>query len=116
MVVALNKFSTGMIAIIILLELNLFSWMDAYVVERKAPEAVATSLLSAFPGESNAAKASNVLLTASVAAFLVSKEIYLIDGEFFEMLCIFGAYYVWFSGGKDMAAAYFADKQKVFGL
>ncbi|KAJ3367168.1 atp4 subunit B of the stator stalk of mitochondrial F1F0 ATP synthase [Kappamyces sp. JEL0680] len=83
-----------------------------YSTERKAPDVVATSLLSAFPGDSLAAKSSNVLLTASVAAFLVSKEIYLVDGEFFEMLCIFGAYYVWFSGGKDMAAAYFADKQK----
>lgn len=84
-----------------------------YPVEQKAPEVVATSLISAFPGESLAAKSGNVVLTASIAAFLISKEIYLIDGEFFEMLCIFGAYYVWFSGGKEAAAKYFADKQSV---
>jgi F-type H+-transporting ATPase subunit b len=84
-----------------------------YPVEQKAPEVVATSLISAFPGESLAAKSGNVVLSASIAAFLISKEIYLIDGEFFEMLCIFGAYYVWFSGGKEAAAKYFADKQSV---
>jgi F-type H+-transporting ATPase subunit b len=70
-------------------------------------------LISAFPGDSLAAKSGNIVLTASVAAFLISKEIYLIDGEFFEMLCIFGAYYVWFSGGKAAAANYFAEKQSV---
>lgn len=89
-----------------------FSHPPGYL-EKKSPEVVATSLISAFPGESLAAKSSNILLTASIAAFLVSKEIYLVDGEFFEMLCIFGAYYVWFSGGKETAAAYFADRQSV---
>jgi hypothetical protein len=81
--------------------------------ERKAPAVVAASLLDKFGGDSPAAKAGTFTLTASIAAYLISKEIYIVDAEFFELLCLFGAYYVWYSGGKDAAASYFAGRQKV---
>jgi hypothetical protein len=47
---------------------------------------------------------------------LISKEIYLIDAEFFEMLSIFGAYYIVYSGGKDGAVAYFEERKNVSGV
>jgi hypothetical protein len=75
---------------------------------------VAQSLLEKLPGDSLAAKSSTFMVGASIAAFLVSKEIYIVDAEFFEMLCLFGAYYVWYSNGKEVAAQYFKDKQQVF--
>jgi F-type H+-transporting ATPase subunit b len=69
--------------------------------------------LEKLPGDSLAAKSSTFMVGASIAAFLVSKEIYIVDAEFFEMLCLFGAYYVWYSNGKEVAAQYFKDKQQV---
>ena len=74
---------------------------------------VASSLLDKFPGDSVAAKSSSVLVTASVAAWLISKEIYLLDAEFFEMLSLFGAYYIMYAGGKDGAVAYLEGKRNV---
>jgi F-type H+-transporting ATPase subunit b len=79
--------------------------------ERKEPSLVATSLLDKFAGDSLAAKSSTVMITASIASYLISKEIYIIDGEFFEMMCLFGAYYVWYSNGKTMAKDYFKGRQ-----
>lgn len=79
--------------------------------QRPAPAAVAGSLIDLFPGSSPAQKSSAVLVSASVAAWLVSKELYLIDAEFFEMLCIFGAYYILWSGGKEGAIAYFEERK-----
>eukprot|EP00842_Homolaphlyctis_polyrhiza_P001656 jgi/Hompol1/2491/HPOL_002926-RA len=76
------------------------------------PKAVAGSIISMFPGDSLAAKSSSVLVTASIAAYLISKEIYVIDAEFFEMLALFGAYYVWYSGGKEGAAAYLEGRKQ----
>ncbi|KAJ3231632.1 atp4 subunit B of the stator stalk of mitochondrial F1F0 ATP synthase [Chytriomyces hyalinus] len=73
--------------------------------------AQAQSLINIFPGETPAAKATSVLLSSSVAAYLVSKEIYALDGEIFELAAIFGAYYMWYSGGKEGFVEYFSDKQ-----
>ncbi|KAJ3021133.1 atp4 subunit B of the stator stalk of mitochondrial F1F0 ATP synthase [Thoreauomyces humboldtii] len=81
------------------------------VPSRPEPKVAAESLIKLFPGANLAAKSGSVLVTASVAAFLISKEIYLVDAEVFEMACIFGAYYLWFSGGKDGAVEYFNDKK-----
>ena len=58
-------------------------------------------------------KSSGLMIAASIATYLISKEIYLIDGEAFEVLCIFGAYYVWYQGGKEMAKDYFKERQQV---
>lgn len=85
-------------------------------VERQEPSVVATSLLEKFAGNSLAAKSSTVMITASIAAYLISKEIYIVDGEFFEMLCIFGAYYVWYTNGKSIAADYFKGRQDVISI
>ncbi|KAI8621742.1 hypothetical protein BC830DRAFT_1092705 [Chytriomyces sp. MP71] len=80
-----------------------------------APEPNATAqaqaLINLFPGETPAAKALSVLLSSSLAAYLVSKEIYVLDGEIFEVLTIFGAYYLWYAGGKEGFVEYFSDKQ-----
>ncbi|KAI9205122.1 uncharacterized protein BJ171DRAFT_581329 [Polychytrium aggregatum] len=87
--------------------------LRAYSTETKRPEPkeVAKAILDKFPGNNPVSKSGTVLLTASVAAWLVSKEIYIVDHEFFEMLCIFGAYGLWFQGGKDGAFEYFADRK-----
>ena len=60
-----------------------------------------------------AQKAGSVLLTSSIATYLISKEIYVIDGEFFEVLALFGAYYLWYSGAKDGVVEYFNERQNV---
>ncbi|KAJ3282609.1 atp4 subunit B of the stator stalk of mitochondrial F1F0 ATP synthase [Borealophlyctis nickersoniae] len=78
---------------------------------RPDPKVAAESLINSFPGETLAAKSGSVLLMSSVAAFLLSKEIWLFDAEVFEMACIFGAYYVWYSGGKEGAAEYFRERK-----
>ena len=59
------------------------------------------------------AKTSTALVTASIASWLISKEIYILDGEIFETLCFFGAYYIWYSQGKDAAAGYFRERKDV---
>jgi F-type H+-transporting ATPase subunit b len=66
-----------------------------------------------LPGESLAAKSSSALIGASIAAWLVSKELYVVDAEFFEMLSLFGAYYIVYTGGKEGAIAYFEDRKNV---
>ncbi|KAJ3167265.1 atp4 subunit B of the stator stalk of mitochondrial F1F0 ATP synthase [Geranomyces variabilis] len=78
---------------------------------RPDPKVAAESLINMFPGDNLAAKSGSVLVGASIAAFLISKEIYLVDGEVFEMACIFGAYGLWFWGGKDGAVEYFNGKK-----
>jgi F-type H+-transporting ATPase subunit b len=83
---------------------------------RPEPEKVAASLINMFPGASTVAKTSTILLSTSVAAWLVSKEIYVLDAEFFEMLCLFGAYYILWTGGKEGAIAYFEERRNVFLL
>ncbi|KAJ3025595.1 UNVERIFIED_CONTAM: atp4 subunit B of the stator stalk of mitochondrial F1F0 ATP synthase [Siphonaria sp. JEL0065] len=75
------------------------------------PAAQAQSLINLFPGETLASKAASVLLSSSIAAYLISKEIYILDGEVFEVLTIFGAYYLWYQGGKEGFVQYFSDKQ-----
>ena len=82
--------------------------------EPQPHQVVAASLLNKFPGDSLAAKASSFTIGSSVLALLISKEIYIVDAEFFELLCLFGAYYIWYSNGKEGAIQYFANKQKVF--
>ncbi|KAJ3104602.1 atp4 subunit B of the stator stalk of mitochondrial F1F0 ATP synthase [Phlyctochytrium bullatum] len=78
---------------------------------KKDPAEAATALINLFPGSTPAQKAGSVLLTSSIAAYLLSKEIYIVDHEFFEMGCLFGAYYLWYSGGKDGAIEYFTERQ-----
>ncbi|KAJ3001486.1 UNVERIFIED_CONTAM: atp4 subunit B of the stator stalk of mitochondrial F1F0 ATP synthase, partial [Siphonaria sp. JEL0065] len=75
------------------------------------PAAQAQSLINLFPGETLASKAASVLLSSSIAAYLISKEIYILDGEVFAVLTIFGAYYLWYQGGKEGFVQYFSDKQ-----
>ncbi|KAI8813981.1 hypothetical protein BJ742DRAFT_746713 [Cladochytrium replicatum] len=86
----------------------------AWLLESKRPDpaAAAESLIKLFPGENLAAKSSSVLLFSSIAAFLISKEIYVIDLEFFEMLCIFGAYYIWYSASKEGVKSWFTEKKE----
>jgi len=78
---------------------------------RKDPVAVAESIIQKFPGESIAAKTSSALITGSVAAWLISNEIYILDGEVFEMACFFGAYAIWYVNGKQGAKEYFNDRK-----
>ncbi|KAJ3333650.1 atp4 subunit B of the stator stalk of mitochondrial F1F0 ATP synthase [Blyttiomyces sp. JEL0837] len=77
----------------------------------KNPTAAATALINSFPGSNPAQKAGSVLLFSSIAAWLISKEIYIIDAEFFEMGCIFGAYYIWYSSGKEGAVEYLNERK-----
>ncbi|KAI8999262.1 hypothetical protein BC832DRAFT_571669 [Gaertneriomyces semiglobifer] len=90
---------------------RLLATRNAQAPQRQDPQVAAESLIKLFPGENIAAKSGSVLVGASIAAYLISKEIYLIDAEVFEMACIFGAYYLWFSGAKDGAVEYFKDKR-----
>jgi F-type H+-transporting ATPase subunit b len=60
-----------------------------------------------------AAKASSALVTGSIAAWLISNEIYILDGEIFEMACFFGAYAIWYVNGKNSAIEYFNDRKSV---
>jgi len=88
------------------------SLMRTYSTQgRKDPAAVAESIIQKFPGESVAAKASSALITGSVAAWLISNEIYILDGEVFEMACFFGAYAIWYVNGKQGAKEYFNDRK-----
>ena len=77
------------------------------------PKKHANTLLSYFPGDSLVAKAGSVLVSSSIAALLISKEIYIVDMEFFEMGCIFGAYYLWYKGGKEGFASYISERKEV---
>ncbi|KAJ3377239.1 atp4 subunit B of the stator stalk of mitochondrial F1F0 ATP synthase, partial [Entophlyctis sp. JEL0112] len=85
-----------------------------YSTEKAAepnPTAQAQSLINLFPGESLAAKAFSVLFSSSIAAYLISKEVYILDGEMFEVLTMFGAYYLWYQGGKEGFVEYFSERQ-----
>ncbi|KND01145.1 uncharacterized protein SPPG_04237 [Spizellomyces punctatus DAOM BR117] len=79
--------------------------------EHPDPKLEARSLIELFPGDNLAAKSSSVLVAASMAAYLISKEIYIIDAEVFEMVCIFGAYWLWYRGGKEGVLEYFKEKK-----
>jgi F-type H+-transporting ATPase subunit b len=68
--------------------------------------------LNFFAGSSPATKSATFLATVSAATFLLTKEIYLIDAECFEMLAIFAAYTVWYKGGKDAAVSYLTDRKE----
>ncbi|TPX43349.1 hypothetical protein SeMB42_g04757 [Synchytrium endobioticum] len=78
---------------------------------RRDPKETASALINIFPGEGMAAKSGSILFTAAVAAYMVSKEIYIVDAEFYEMLAIFGAYYIWYLGGRDGAIEYFNERK-----
>ncbi|KAJ3041863.1 atp4 subunit B of the stator stalk of mitochondrial F1F0 ATP synthase [Rhizophlyctis rosea] len=78
---------------------------------RADPKVAAESLINMFPGQNAVAKSGSVLLISSIAAYLLSKEVYLFDAETFEMFAIFGAYYLWYSNGKDSAAEYFRERK-----
>lgn len=80
---------------------------------RPDPKEKAQALINLFPGESLAAKTGSVLVASSVAAFLISKEIYIVDMEFFEMLCIFGAYYLWYRGAAAGFGEYLLERKEV---
>lgn len=96
-----------------LIKPSFFAPAGFYSTQRKDPEQVAESILSKFPGDSLAAKASSALITGSVAAWLISNEIYILDGEVFEMACFFGAYAIWYVNGKNSAIEYFNDRKSV---
>lgn len=53
------------------------------------------------------------LVAGSIATYLISKEIYILDGEIFEMACMFGAYAIWYVNGKNAAADYLNDRKSV---
>ncbi|KAJ3049964.1 atp4 subunit B of the stator stalk of mitochondrial F1F0 ATP synthase [Rhizophlyctis rosea] len=78
---------------------------------RPEPKAAAEALINRFPGQTLAQKSGTVLVVSSIAAYLISKEIYIIDAETFEMGCIFGAYYLWYNMGKESAAEYFKERR-----
>jgi F-type H+-transporting ATPase subunit b len=81
--------------------------------KQATPEETANSLINLFPGSSIASKSGSVLAISSIAAWLISKEIYLLDAEVFEVAVLFAAYYVYYVGGKEGAIEYFSDKQNV---
>ncbi len=76
------------------------------------PEQKADAIINFFPGSTPAAKSGSLLAAASVAAYAISKEIYVFDHEVMEMMCIFGAYYIWYKGGKDSALSYLKDRRE----
>ncbi|KAJ3116891.1 atp4 subunit B of the stator stalk of mitochondrial F1F0 ATP synthase [Nowakowskiella sp. JEL0407] len=80
--------------------------------ERTDPKVAAEALINKFPGETLAAKSGNVLLYSSIAAYIISKEVYVIDLEFFEAICLIGAFTVWYSAGKESAIAYINDRKQ----
>lgn len=73
-------------------------------------EQKADAIINFFPGSTPLTKAGSLLASASIAAYLISKEIYVFDAEVYEVFAIFGAYYIWYKGGKDSALAYFKDR------
>ena len=91
-------------------------WVAHSVAQRRDPAEVAESIISKFPGSSVAAKTSTALITGSIAAYLISKEIYILDGEIFEMACMFGAYAIWYVNGKEGAIEYFNGRKSVRSL
>ncbi|RKO94063.1 ATPase, F0 complex, B chain/subunit B/MI25, partial [Blyttiomyces helicus] len=80
-------------------------------VARPDPKAVAESLVKSFPGHTMATKSASVLVAASVATYVLSKEIYILDLETFEMGCIFGAWYIWYSQSKDSAVEWLRERR-----
>ena len=77
---------------------------------------MAESIISKLPGASTPAKTSTALIASSIAAYLISKEIYILDAEVFEVACMFGAYAIWYVNGKSSAIEYFTDRQNVSQL
>lgn len=82
--------------------------------ERKAPEVVAKSLLEALPGRDSVTKAGSFTALASVATYLISKEWFVFNGEVWEALALFGAYYIWYSSSKEGASEWFREKRETF--
>ncbi|RKP01986.1 hypothetical protein CXG81DRAFT_25337 [Caulochytrium protostelioides] len=78
---------------------------------RPDPAEKAQSLISMMPGQNLAAQSTSVLVATSLAAYALSKEVYLIDMETFEMASIAGAWYLWYSGVKEPAREWFAEKR-----
>jgi hypothetical protein len=78
-----------------------------------APEIKAASLFEKLPGASLTSKASSLLFGASIFAFLISKEIYILDHEVFETVAIFAAFYAYYTAGKGPVNAYCDEKRNV---
>jgi hypothetical protein len=77
------------------------------------PRDKALNLINLAPGESLLQRTSFVTALAGLAAYAVSKEIYIIDAEFLEGLCMIGAFTVWYSAVKDTARDFFNDQKEV---
>ncbi|KAJ3227472.1 atp4 subunit B of the stator stalk of mitochondrial F1F0 ATP synthase [Clydaea vesicula] len=78
----------------------------------KDPKETALNLINMFPGKNMVAKTSSILAASSIAAFAISKEIYIIDAEFLEMWCIFGAYFVWYKAFGEAAKEYLRERKE----
>jgi len=70
-------------------------------------------LINSLPGSSLAAKTGLVTAITSLGALFLSKEIFIVDAEFFEMISIFGAWYIWYNASKDGVLEYFRERKEV---
>lgn len=69
-------------------------------------------MIKLLPGSNLQTKTTSFLAAASVATYLISKEIYVLDLETIEMFCLFGAYYIWYNGAKPGALDFFKQKKE----
>lgn len=84
---------------------------------RQHPRDKALSLVNMAPGENLIQKTSFITAFAGLAAYAISKEIYIIEAETLEGLCMIGAFTVWYSAVKDTARDFFNDQKEVrFGV
>ncbi|KAI9024046.1 hypothetical protein DFJ74DRAFT_62839 [Hyaloraphidium curvatum] len=79
---------------------------------RPHPRDRALNLINMAPGENLLQKTSFVTAFAGLAAYAISKEIYIIEAETLEGLCMIGAFTVWYSAVKDTARDFFNDQKE----
>ncbi|KAJ3338725.1 atp4 subunit B of the stator stalk of mitochondrial F1F0 ATP synthase [Gonapodya sp. JEL0774] len=79
---------------------------------KPAPEQVALNLVNLAPGKTLAHKAGFISVAASVAAYVVSKEVYIFDVETLEAIPMVGAFTIAYLNLKDMLLQIFEDQKK----
>jgi F-type H+-transporting ATPase subunit b len=79
--------------------------------DRPLPRDKALSIINAAPGNGMLQKTGFISVAAGLAAYAISKELYIVDVETLEAICMLGAFAVWYVSGKDVARDYFEDQK-----
>jgi len=80
--------------------------------DRPHPRDKALSIINAAPGNGMLQKTGFISVAAGLIAYAISKELYILDVETLEAICMLGAFGVWYVNGKDVARDYFEDQKK----